>query len=88
LKKIVINGDFYCRNLSGIERYAHEITKRLDKISNPHEIALIIPQNTPNIPSFQNIDIIRLKKNIKSHLYWQMVTLQGFLLTHKELYCS
>lgn len=28
--KILINGDFLCRRLTGIERYANEITLRLD----------------------------------------------------------
>ena len=29
--KILINGDFLCRRLTGIKRYAYEITRRLDK---------------------------------------------------------
>jgi glycosyltransferase involved in cell wall biosynthesis len=82
--KILINGDFLCRRLTGIERYAHDITMGLDKISQPKEITLIIPQNTENVPSYQNIEVIRHKKNIKSHLWWQMITLQWFLVTHKE----
>jgi glycosyltransferase involved in cell wall biosynthesis len=84
LKKILINGDFLCRQLTGIERYAYEISIRLDKISKYHEIAIIIPNNTKNIPNFINFEIIRHKKNINSHLYWQMVTLQFFLLCHKK----
>ena len=84
IKKVLINGDFFCRRLTGIERYAYEITLRLDKICKPDEIALIIPNNAVNIPEFSNIKLIRHKKNIKSHLWWQMVTLQWFLVTHRE----
>ena len=83
-KKILINGDFLCRRLTGIERYAYEITKRLDKLCRPDEITIIIPNNTVDVPKFSNINIIHHKKNIKSHLWWQMVTLQLFLVTHKE----
>jgi len=84
-KKIVlINGDFLCRRLTGIERYAYEITMRLDKICKPNEIAIIVPNNTKNIPSFSNLKLIRHKKNIKSHLWWQMITLQWFLITHRQ----
>jgi glycosyltransferase involved in cell wall biosynthesis len=82
--KILINGDFYCRKFTGIERYAYEITLRLDKISKPDEITLIVPNNAVKIPKFSNIQLIRHKKNVKSHLWWQMVILQLFLVTHRE----
>jgi len=83
-KKILINGDFFCRRFTGIERYAYEITMRLDKLSKPDEIAIIIPNNTQNIPKFSNLKLIRHKKDITSHLFWQMITLQSFLITHRE----
>ena len=83
-KTILINGSFFCRRLNGIERYAYEITVRLDKLCKPDEIAIILPKNTKNIPSFSNITIIKHKKNIKSHLLWQMISLQWFLLTHRR----
>ena len=83
-KKILINGDFLCRRLTGIERYAHEITNRLDKISKPGEIAIIVPYNAVNLPSFVNLKLIRHKKNIRSRFWWQMLTLQWFLIIHKE----
>jgi glycosyltransferase involved in cell wall biosynthesis len=83
-KKALINGDFLCRKFTGIERYAYEITIRLDKISKPGEVAIIIPNNTENVPEFLNIKLIRHKKNIKSHLWWQMITLQWFLVIHRE----
>jgi glycosyltransferase involved in cell wall biosynthesis len=83
-KTILINGDFFCRRLTGIERYAHEITIRLDTISRPGEIALIVPKNTKNLPQFNNLTVIRHHAAIKSHLFWQMVTLQWFLITHRQ----
>jgi glycosyltransferase involved in cell wall biosynthesis len=83
-KKVLINGDFFCRRLTGIERYAYEITLRLDKLSSPDEIAIIVPNNAENVPAFSNLKLIRHKKKVKSHLWWQMVTLQWFLITHRE----
>jgi glycosyltransferase involved in cell wall biosynthesis len=83
-KKILINGAFFCRRLTGIERYACEITRRLDKISKPGEIAIFVPNNARNIPAFSNLTVIRHKKNIKSHFFWQMLTLQWYLLTHRH----
>ena len=84
MQKILINGDFFCRRLTGIERYAYEITLRLDAISQSGEIAVIIPQNAENIPEFKNLRVIRHTRKIKSHFFWQMVTLQWFLITHRE----
>jgi len=83
-KTILINGGFLCRRLTGIERYAYEITMRLDKISKKEEIAIIVPNNTMNVPEFSNLKLIRHTKDIHSHLFWQMITLQGFLITHRE----
>jgi glycosyltransferase involved in cell wall biosynthesis len=83
MPKILINGYFFCRKLTGIERYALEITRRLDALSQYHEIAIIIPSNAPDIPRYKNIEIILYKK-VQPHLYWQMITLQSFLITHRQ----
>jgi len=83
LKTILINGYFFCRRLTGIERYAYEITSRLDKLCKPGEIAIIIPVDADNIPGYENIHIIRHGKTIQ-HVLWQMFTLQWFLVTHKK----
>jgi glycosyltransferase involved in cell wall biosynthesis len=82
--KILINGDFLCRRLTGIERYAHEITLRLDKLISKNEAAIIVPANVPGIPPYKNLEIIRHKKNIRSHLWWQMITLQWFLIGNRQ----
>jgi Glycosyltransferase len=82
-KKILINGFFLCRLLTGIERYAYEITSRLDKLCRSDEITIIVPVDAVNIPKYENIRIIRYGKIIQNIL-WQMVTLQWFLITHRE----
>jgi glycosyltransferase involved in cell wall biosynthesis len=83
MKTILINGYFLCRRCTGIERYAREITSRLDKLCKPDKIAIIIPTNLKNIIQYQNIKIIRYGKIIQNIL-WQMIILQWFLITHKE----
>ena len=80
----MINGDFLCRRLTGIERYAYEITNRLDKLCAHREIAIVIPFFVDNIPCYKNLEIIRLEKKSKSNIRWQLMTLQGFLLTHRQ----
>ena len=83
MKIILINGYFLCRRLNGVERYAYEITKRLDVICKKGEISIIIPKNISNIPEYKNINIIRYGKKIQN-FFWQMITLQWFLLTHRQ----
>jgi glycosyltransferase involved in cell wall biosynthesis len=83
MRKVLINGYFLCRTLTGIERYAYEITKRLDTLSLPGEISIIVPADIENVPAYTHLDIIRYGKKI-SHVFWQMFTVQFFLLTHRQ----
>jgi glycosyltransferase involved in cell wall biosynthesis len=84
MSEILINGDFFCRRLTGIERYAFEITCRLDRLISPGEVSIIVPANASTNILYKNLNIIRHSRSIKSHFYWQMFTLQSFLLTHKQ----
>jgi glycosyltransferase involved in cell wall biosynthesis len=83
MSAILINGYFLCRRLTGIERYAYEITGRLDNIISPGELSIIVPSDFGNIPPYKNLTVIKYKKKIP-HILWQMVTLQFFLLTHRQ----
>ncbi len=63
MAKIVINGIFYNKRLSGIERFAHEITKRLDTLASPNEFMLALPPVVQtDIPQFKNIHTVHLFK--------------------------
>lgn len=84
MRSVLINGDFFCRRLTGIERFAYEITVRLDKLCAPGALSLIVPANAPELPEFKNISVIRHNKKIRSHLWWQMITLQRFLITRRK----
>jgi glycosyltransferase involved in cell wall biosynthesis len=82
MSKILINGYFLCKKLTGIERYAHEITLRLDKLARAGEIFIIVPSDTENIPPYKNIGVIKYHKKVKQ-IIWHHVVLQSFLLTHR-----
>ena len=79
-KTFLINGDFLCRRLTGIERYAHEITRRLDQLCAKNEIAIVIPSFLEDIPDYKNFEIIRLekKKQIKYPLADDYFTVFSF----------
>lgn len=76
---VLINGYFLCRKITGIERSAIEITRRLDKLILPGEISIIVPGDCESVPEYKNINVIKHKKKIP-HILWQIFTLQIFLL--------
>jgi glycosyltransferase involved in cell wall biosynthesis len=84
-RKVIINGEFFCNNLSGIERYAFEITKRLDEISKKDEIGIIIAQNAKNVPTLKNIKVINYEKDIDSFPKWQQFILPWILWKRKAI---
>jgi glycosyltransferase involved in cell wall biosynthesis len=77
--KVVINGSFFRNNISGIERVAYEITKRLDEISKKDEIGIIISKDAKNVPSFKSLKVIRYEKDIGSLPKWEQFVLPGIL---------
>lgn len=74
--RFLINGSFFCRNLTGIERFAHEICKRLDSLCKKNEIAILIPANADDkkIPNYKNITVIRSKKSCTVFPVWEHIT--------------
>ena len=72
---LLINGNFLCRNLTGIERFAWETCRNLDEIlKEDEETALLAPANARQIPKYKKIKIIRSQKAIKSFPFWDMGT--------------
>ena len=70
----LINPNFLCRNLTGIERFAYETCKRLDLLLTPEDdIRIIIPQNAKNIPEYKKIKIIKSEKPLKSFPRWDLL---------------
>ena len=62
-KHILINGNFLCRSLTGIERFAFEICAELDKIlaeekDSPLKFSLLAPGNAEILPDYDKIEII------------------------------
>jgi glycosyltransferase involved in cell wall biosynthesis len=79
MPKVIINGDYFCNNLTGIERFAFEITKKLDAISKKGEIGIVISNNAKNVPAFENLEIIKYNNNITSFPKWQQFKLPFIL---------
>lgn len=83
MTKYIINGDFLCRNLTGIERFAYEILKQLDCIIPKNKFSIYIPKNCSNIPKYNNIEIVISKKELKSFWSWCQFN-YGFYVKKKK----
>lgn len=80
---LLINGDFLCRNLTGIERFAFETCTRLDKIIEKDSVSIYVPANARFIPDFKNIKIVKSKKSCKIFPLWEHFHFSLYLLkTH------
>lgn len=88
--KIYINGKFLAQRITGVQRYALEMTKAIDElIGNNKELQkkkfiLIVPRNILYMPKLKNILI--LKKGMMCGQIWEQLELpiytrDGFLLS-------
>lgn len=80
MKKIIINGQFTARRVTGQERFTFEIILELDKICKKGQYALVVPKNASNIPHLNNIPVIKFGK-AKGSL-WEQTFLALYMLTH------
>lgn len=80
ISKILINGSFFCRNLTGIERFAHEVCQRLDSLAGKNEIAILVPANSDNskIPQYKNIEIIQSNKKCTVFPIWEHIHFSSY----------
>ena len=57
---IIINGRFLTKKITGVQRYAWELTNALDKIVQRNEVEIAIPPETKEIPNYKNIKVVRI----------------------------
>lgn len=82
--KILINGNFLNRNLTGIERFSWEVCKRLDELLQKNdEISILISANPKSVPEYKNIKIIRSQKEISSFPSWDLIEFPKFCKKYK-----
>ena len=70
--KIIINGRFLTQNITGVQRFAHEIVKELDKVVKKNEAVILAPKNILfKELSYENIEIKKVGI-LKGHLWEQL----------------
>lgn len=83
MKKIIINGKFLSQNITGVQRYAREITLELDKIIGEDIVEIAIPLNSIDIPEYNNIKVVQVK-GLKNQL-WEQITFARYVLKKKGI---
>lgn len=82
-RKIAINGEPWCKNLTGIERLAREVTEALDSLVQKDEMELVVPSNARGLPPLKNIKIVRLNHEAKIFPVWTQIVFQSYLIRHQ-----
>ena len=82
-RTIVINGRFLEQKITGVQRYALEITKALDVIAEPGQFILAAPSSIPsqNMPHLQHISIVQFGN--KGGIFWEQVSFASYLRRNK-----
>ena len=60
MRKIIINGRFLTQKITGVQRYAREITAALDKIVEKNKVEIVVPPETKELPNYENIKIVKV----------------------------
>lgn len=60
MKKIVINGRFLSHRVTGVERYAREIVRELDRIADQGQIEMAVPPEVDEWPAYENITVVKV----------------------------
>lgn len=84
-KIIAINGESWCRNLTGIERLAIEVVKYLDEMVKPGQMELVVPLNAKNLPDLKNIRIVTLPVEAGFMPKWTQIAYQGYVLSNNRI---
>lgn len=70
---VLINGNFLCRFLTGIERFAREVLKQPDELmTSEDDFSIYIPSNAKIFPEFKKIKPVISDKGIKSFPFLDM----------------
>lgn len=67
-----MNGDFLCRSLTGIERFACELCIRLGALVEKDTVVLCVPANAPSsLPDFGAISVYRAPQSCRIFPVWE-----------------
>jgi glycosyltransferase involved in cell wall biosynthesis len=62
VKKICINGKFFCQRITGTQRYARELLSQIDQLLSTVEfgnlvVEVLIPKGARSVPAYDNVEV-------------------------------
>ena len=79
MASLLINGNFLCRSLTGIERFAWEVCSRLDGLlGDRDDVRILVPVNAKRFPDWRHIKPVLSEKPLKSFPLWDMCTVARY----------
>ena len=84
-ERIIINGEFCARRLTGQERVARELVLELDKlVEGDFPVSLVVPEYAQDVPELNHIGVIRAGR-VKGSL-WEQLCLAPYAVKRRA-YC-
>ncbi len=77
----VIDGIFLTRKLTGIQRFAMNMVKELDKLALPGQFELLVPESCPGSMDLKNIRMVKYGKR-KGYI-WEQTDLSHYIKKNK-----
>lgn len=78
---LYINGRFLTQRITGVQRVGIELVKRMDKLVEPGQMAILTPPEIINHIELKNIEIITIGK--KSNNYWVQWVFPKYVKMHQ-----
>ena len=78
MNKIIINGRFLTQKITGVQRYAREITAALDKFVDKEQIEIVVPPETEELPVYKNIKIVKV--GIFHNRMWEHISFPLYVM--------
>lgn len=100
-KILAINGEFFCRNLTGVERVATDTLLELDALLSEEaetrsetnagaglgagRVELILPANAQNVPQYKNIKRVTLPVAAAFFPKWTQIAFQKYVFFNRRV---
>lgn len=81
-KKYIVNGRFFSKKITGVERYAVELLKEVDMLVENGQLTIAIPKDA-DVPTYKNIKVIRVGR--LKNILWEHISFPIYARRNKMI---